>query len=170
MFICQSHTFSIPSGSLELELTRNFLKKHDSGSGHWNQILLCEAIHTSFTKTLSGGISQKAISSWSMRNSVLIPATFFLGLFTQDWRPRSHALLCEAAMGMQCFGYLLCCGGSHRAWPVRAVHFDGYKPSFQQWFPSYSLRSLSGCPRYQVSVIHSSWPEEQLVQSRKLCW
>lgn len=34
MFICQSHTFSIPSGSLELELTRNFLKKHDSGSGH----------------------------------------------------------------------------------------------------------------------------------------
>lgn len=84
------------------------------------------------------------------------PATFPRRALTQDLSPRSCALLClRLPLPMRCFGYPLCCGGSHLAWPVRAVHFQRNKLSFQQRFPPCSLTSLSGCPRYQVSVTHS---------------
>jgi len=55
---------------------------------------MCEATHTSFAKTLSEEISQKAISSSSKRYSMPTPATFLERVFTQDLRPRSHALFC----------------------------------------------------------------------------
>lgn len=42
-------------------------------------------------------------------------------------------------------------------------------PFSSDFLPTLSHSSVGG-PHYQVSVMHSPWSEEQLVESRELCW
>lgn len=89
-------SFSIPSGSLELKVTGNFLKKHNFGSSPWKQILMCEAILK---------LSQKAISR--QRLSIPNPGTFLGRALTQDLKPIPTLLCLRLPLPTHCL--VTCC-------------------------------------------------------------
>lgn len=150
-------SFSIPSGSLELKVTGNFFKKCNFGSSPWKQILVCEAILK---------LSQKAISI--QRPSIPTPGTFLGRVFIQDLKPIPTPPYLRLPLPTQCL--VICCAVVNLALPgvFELLIFIEITHHFSRDFlPNPSDPSVGVLT---TKFQHSPQPEEQPVDSRRLCW